>query len=586
MTDDHSEFNFNISLSVLDHLGRNLYRSFITVIGEAISNSWDADAKNVWIDINKDKNYFVIKDDGMGMSKSDFQDKFLKIGYTKRKGGVLKSLGGRPFIGRKGIGKLALLSCAKKISIITKTSETNYVGGVIDNNQLDKDIDNDITVQESKLSQVDDQIFSNYVEEHTKGTIIYFEDIHEGIKNRLPYIRTLIALYFRFSLIDEDFNIHINSDKITIKELQDLASKTQFLWNINDLKDPYFELLDNLKNQKPKILDLEVKGFIASVGKPSGLKVRTSEEKAGIDLFVNGRLREKDILKHMPDFATRYIASYLYGQIHFNILDNETEYDPFTTSREGIKEDGSDYKGLQDKLKELLEDISKEWNDWRKEIDIIKPDKKDNLLPHFDAFTKSKQEAINEFLNVDEGENLKEKAKNMIATISPSEKSNKKILITHSSDDSKQADIIYELLLFCGFLPEEILYTSSDDMDSKIPKDENILNYIRRFFVNDWFKKPYVFFIASLNMENSWYACLEVGAFWIIENAHKIATVGKYQPKLPLNPDNHIYLVFDNNNQCDKDYLFEIFEEISKDLGKNCPNKLNFLDKFSQILLG
>jgi hypothetical protein len=30
------------------HLGRNLYRSFITVIGEAISNSWDADAENVW----------------------------------------------------------------------------------------------------------------------------------------------------------------------------------------------------------------------------------------------------------------------------------------------------------------------------------------------------------------------------------------------------------------------------------------------------------------------------------------------------------------------------------------------------------
>ena len=44
-------FNFNISLSVLNHLGRNLYRSFITVIGEAISNSWDADANNVYITI-------------------------------------------------------------------------------------------------------------------------------------------------------------------------------------------------------------------------------------------------------------------------------------------------------------------------------------------------------------------------------------------------------------------------------------------------------------------------------------------------------------------------------------------------------
>lgn len=366
MTDNNLEFNFNISLSILDHLGRNLYRSFITVIGEAISNSWDADANNVWITINKDKNYFVIKDDGIGMSKDDFQRKFLKIGYTKRKGSNSKSAQGRPFIGRKGIGKLALLSCAKKISIITKTSETDYVGGVIDNNQLDKDIDNDITVQESKLSQIDDKIFSTYVEGHAKGTIIYFEDIHEGIKNRLSYIQTLVALYFRFSLIDEDFNIHINGDTVTIKELQDLSNKTQFLWNINDLEDPYLDLLGNLKKQESKTLGLEAEGFIASVEKPSGLNIKTSDEKVGIDLFVNGRLREKNILRHLSVFSTRVVASYLYGQIHFNKLDmGDSIDDKFTSSREGIKEGDVDYQILLDKLGGLLNEISTQWDSWR-----------------------------------------------------------------------------------------------------------------------------------------------------------------------------------------------------------------------------
>ena len=48
-----SKFTFEISLSVLDHLGRNLYRSFTTVLGEAISNAWDADAENVYIDIDR-----------------------------------------------------------------------------------------------------------------------------------------------------------------------------------------------------------------------------------------------------------------------------------------------------------------------------------------------------------------------------------------------------------------------------------------------------------------------------------------------------------------------------------------------------
>src|SRR6266436_5076802 len=105
---DKQAFTFEISLSVLNHLGRSLYRSFATVLGEAISNSWDADAKNVHIQVNRDKNSFFIKDDGAGMTADDFQSKFLKIGYSKRRGGMKMSPAGRPFIGSKGIGKLAL----------------------------------------------------------------------------------------------------------------------------------------------------------------------------------------------------------------------------------------------------------------------------------------------------------------------------------------------------------------------------------------------------------------------------------------------------------------------------------------------
>src|SRR5205814_1869316 len=98
------ELVFLEALSVLDHLGRHLYRSFATVLGEAISNAWDADARNVWIYLDADQNGFWIKDDGIGMTADDFQKKFLKIGYSKRKGGKHVSKKGRPFIGRKGIG--------------------------------------------------------------------------------------------------------------------------------------------------------------------------------------------------------------------------------------------------------------------------------------------------------------------------------------------------------------------------------------------------------------------------------------------------------------------------------------------------
>ncbi len=133
MKKTNDQFSFEISLSVLNHLGRNLYRSFATVLGEAISNAWDADAENVQIYIDRENGNFFIKDDGVGMSKDDFQNKFLRIGYSKRKEGGSQSAKKRPYIGRKGIGKLALLSCAKKITIISKQKGGAYVGGIIDN---------------------------------------------------------------------------------------------------------------------------------------------------------------------------------------------------------------------------------------------------------------------------------------------------------------------------------------------------------------------------------------------------------------------------------------------------------------------
>lgn len=83
--DNH--FTFNISLAVLNSLGRNLYRNFVTILGEAISNSWDADANNVRITIDKEKSEMIVVDDGDGMSSSDFRNKFLRIGYSKRTNG-------------------------------------------------------------------------------------------------------------------------------------------------------------------------------------------------------------------------------------------------------------------------------------------------------------------------------------------------------------------------------------------------------------------------------------------------------------------------------------------------------------------
>ena len=356
-------FNFNISLSVLNHLGRNLYRNIITVIGEAISNSWDADAENVWIQIDRDQKCMCIYDDGIGMTSDDFQNKFLKIGYSKRRNNNYKTKNGRPFIGRKGIGKLALLSCAKRIHIASKTETTDMIGGIIDNSGLDQAIKEDVSSQDYTLGALEND-FSEYLEGLHHGTLILFEDLTDGVFNTVDYIKKAIALYFRFSLLDKSFNIQVNQEIISAEILSELADNSQFLWMINDYCDDFTGLMQNLKNKVTLASNLNVNGYIASVKKPSNLKIRGSQEKATIDLFVNGRLREKDILRHLP--TSRIVENYVYGQIHFNELDSGNNADVFTSSREGIVEGDPQYKKMLEEVGRLFKDLIEQWDDFRR----------------------------------------------------------------------------------------------------------------------------------------------------------------------------------------------------------------------------
>lgn len=357
-------YKFEISLSVLNHLGRNLYRNFITVLSEAVSNAWDAEAKSVWIEIDANNSSFSIKDDGIGMTPEDFQGKFLKIGYSKRREVGRATKDGRPYIGAKGIGKLALLSCAKRISVFSKTDATEYTGGVIDNTGLDDAIKSDNTADQYPLEGLDFSLISKLSENHNNGTIITFEGMKEQLKSSPQHIKKMLALSFKFSVIDETFNIYVNGDRVSEADLKDLSDATEFLWLVNGYKDNFLETLTKLKAE-PTIAttELNVKGFVATVELPRHLKITGTQERATIDLFVNGRLREKNIIRHIP--TQRLVENYIYGQIHFDIMDREG-VDPFTSSREGVVEDDTKFQQLMGYLKDtLLPKIIDEWDKLR-----------------------------------------------------------------------------------------------------------------------------------------------------------------------------------------------------------------------------
>lgn len=363
-------YNFKFSMSVLDHLWRKLYRNFITVLWEAISNAWDADATCVWIEIDKENWNFLVIDNWIWMTEDDFQNKFLKIWYSKRKDWTSKSAKWRARIWRKWIWKLALLSCSREVTIITKTSGW-ITWWTINNIELDEKIKENNDTWDYVLSDINIEQYGDKIEKLWESwTILCFSQFNDEVRNSIEYLRELIALNFRFSLYDNDFKIFLNNEEINFSHLEKLANNTEFIRKINldnDNQDPYLQLLWNIKKSSDITIGWpRISWFIASVRKPSDLKIFWTWEKTTIDLFVNWRIRDKDILRHIP--TSRIVENYLYWQLSFDQLDDWNNEDVFTSNREWIINNDPQYQDFLNVIKNaIINKVVFDWDDWRVE---------------------------------------------------------------------------------------------------------------------------------------------------------------------------------------------------------------------------
>lgn len=117
-------FRLDFSNRVIEHLGIKLYQNRPTnVVAEFVSNSWDADAEKVTIDLKATGAdvlpSIVITDNGRGMTRQELIRDFLVIGRNRRTSPADKTNSGRSPMGRKGIGKLAGFGIARTIDILS-----------------------------------------------------------------------------------------------------------------------------------------------------------------------------------------------------------------------------------------------------------------------------------------------------------------------------------------------------------------------------------------------------------------------------------------------------------------------------------
>ncbi len=116
------ELQFEASAYLQTLIGRELFRSEDLAIVELVKNSYDSGATVVSIDIRpktvREPGEIVIRDDGSGMTKAEFESRFMFAGFSVRADG--KGQSDRVPTGEKGIGRFASDRLGEQLSIITK----------------------------------------------------------------------------------------------------------------------------------------------------------------------------------------------------------------------------------------------------------------------------------------------------------------------------------------------------------------------------------------------------------------------------------------------------------------------------------
>lgn len=364
-TGSKQPLKLELDLNVLNHLGINLYSNTPAVLTEIVANAWDADAKNVKVDIDTAANSITIQDDGLGMGYAELQSKFLMVGYARREEDEASTPSGRQCMGRKGIGKLAMFSLAEEITVITKKSGHDPIGIKFSVVNLKK------SIKEKKEYTPEILPVSSELADQGSGTVIKLERINNSVNKTENYLRRRIAR--RFSVIGErhEFQVFVNGAAIGIQD-REFQKYIQFLWTFGseaegrktkeqcpNVADKYWRHFDSTTHS-----GMAVKGFIGSVSKPEELKVEEDNNNI-ITLMANGRIFEEDIQKRIEDSKVFY--SYLVGELELNDLDKNELDDIAVSSRQGVQEDAPRYQEFIAYIKSRLSEIGADWDNWRRD---------------------------------------------------------------------------------------------------------------------------------------------------------------------------------------------------------------------------
>lgn len=126
---------FHVRARTVDMLGRQQIAGIPTAISELFKNAHDAYAKKVEVDYFRANNLFVLRDDGLGMTREDFEQRWLTLGTESKLGSSQlqppprdPDQPRRPVLGEKGIGRLAIAIIGPQVLILTRPKRNRRPG--------------------------------------------------------------------------------------------------------------------------------------------------------------------------------------------------------------------------------------------------------------------------------------------------------------------------------------------------------------------------------------------------------------------------------------------------------------------------
>ncbi|MCT2531966.1 ATP-binding protein [SAR92 clade bacterium H231] len=128
---------FKARARTLDMLGRQQIAGIPTALHELFKNAHDAYADNVEVDFFRKSNMLLLRDDGIGMTREEFESRWLVLGTESKIN--LKGLSvppkapdkkSRAVMGEKGIGRLAIATIGPQVLVLTRAERENKLSSI------------------------------------------------------------------------------------------------------------------------------------------------------------------------------------------------------------------------------------------------------------------------------------------------------------------------------------------------------------------------------------------------------------------------------------------------------------------------